>query len=59
MASTEGSIFFNSICDLPSIEKTALSAFCNGNLGELFVEYKENEVLKDLGIEVEPEESLV
>lgn len=56
MASTEGSVFFNSICDLPSIERTALSAFCNGNLGELFVEYKENEVLKIENGVVQPPE---
>lgn len=41
-----GREFLNTICDLESIEKAALPAFCNGNLGELFIEYKENEVLK-------------
>ncbi len=56
MTATEGSVFFNSICDLPSIERTALAAFCNGNLGELFVEYKENEVLKIENGVVQPPE---
>lgn len=34
---------FSKICDLDSLEKIASSAFYNGNLGELFVEYRENE----------------
>lgn len=34
---------FSKICDLSALEKAASSAFCNGNLGELFVEYRENE----------------
>lgn len=34
---------FSEICDLDSLEKVASSAFCSGNLGELFVEYRENE----------------
>lgn len=34
---------FSEICDLSSLEKLASSAFCYGNLGELFVEYRENE----------------
>lgn len=38
--------FFNGICDLEVVEKTALQAFCGGSLGELFVEYKEDEILK-------------
>ncbi len=46
MNKTDASVFLGSICNLQSIEKVALGAFCNGNLGELFVEYKENEVLK-------------
>ena len=38
--------FLSNICDLQSIGKAALPAFCHGHLGELFVEYKESEVLK-------------
>jgi TldD protein len=38
--------FLLSICDLPSIERTASSAFYNGRKGELFVEYRETEFLK-------------
>lgn len=36
---------FSKICDLDALEKIASSAFCNGNLGELFVEYRENEAI--------------
>lgn len=38
--------FFSNICDLELIEKTALLAFSGGNLGELFIEYKEDEIFK-------------
>ncbi|MDR2794631.1 MAG: hypothetical protein LBB12_02545 [Holosporaceae bacterium] len=38
--------FFCDICDLNALEKTALEAFCGGNLGELFMEYREDEVLR-------------
>lgn len=37
---------FYKICDLETLGKDALSIFCNGRLGELFIEYKESEVLK-------------
>ncbi|MDR1334084.1 MAG: hypothetical protein LBJ71_02600 [Holosporaceae bacterium] len=43
---TAASEFFNSICDLQSLERAALPAFCDGNRGELFVEYKEEETLR-------------
>lgn len=36
-------ITFPNICDLDSLERTASAAFCGGNLGELFVEYREDE----------------
>ncbi|MDR0968641.1 MAG: hypothetical protein LBL99_03355 [Holosporaceae bacterium] len=43
---TEAAAFLNGICDLSAIEKTALEAFYDGNMGELFVEYKEEELLR-------------
>ncbi|MDR0631876.1 MAG: hypothetical protein LBF54_01360 [Holosporaceae bacterium] len=46
MLSTEASAFFNGICDLSAIEKSALLAFGNGNSGELFIEYREKESLR-------------
>lgn len=42
----EASEFFNSICDLHSLESAAMGAFCKNIRGELFVEYKESEVFK-------------
>lgn len=38
--------FFSQRCDLDAIDSVALEAFCNNRLGELFVEYKEDEVIK-------------
>ena len=38
--------FFKNLCDLENLEKIALGAFCRGNLGELFLEYSENESLR-------------
>ncbi|GHT98432.1 peptidase C69 [Alphaproteobacteria bacterium] len=38
--------FFSNICDLDNIEKAALGAFCGGNLGELFLEYREDESIR-------------
>lgn len=38
--------FFDEICDLNSMEKVALNAFCDNYFGELFVEYREDEMLK-------------
>ncbi|MDR2681605.1 MAG: hypothetical protein LBB29_00985 [Holosporaceae bacterium] len=38
--------FFRGICDLDGLEKVALNAFCNGNSGELFIEYREDEALR-------------
>ncbi|MDR2781040.1 MAG: hypothetical protein LBB21_01090 [Holosporaceae bacterium] len=46
MTSIGASEFFGDICDLPAIEKVAVGAFCDGNKGELFVEYKEEETLR-------------
>ena len=36
----------SNICDLQKVENMALSAFCNGICGELFIEYKESEVIR-------------
>ena len=36
---------FSEICDLVALEKNASSAFVDGNLGELFVEYREDEAI--------------
>jgi TldD protein len=38
--------FLCGICDLHSLEKIALTAFYGGHRGELFLEYKEDEILK-------------
>lgn len=38
--------FLSGICDLENVERTALSAFSGGVCGELFVEYRESEVLR-------------
>ncbi|MDR1982548.1 MAG: hypothetical protein LBQ08_01990 [Holosporaceae bacterium] len=46
MLSAEANVFLSNICDLHAIEKLALSAFHNGNMGELFIEYKEGESIK-------------
>ena len=36
----------SNICDLQKVENMALSAFCNGICGELFIEYRESEVIR-------------
>ncbi|MDR2158024.1 MAG: hypothetical protein LBO02_01765, partial [Holosporaceae bacterium] len=46
MSSAEANAFLNNICDLSSMEKLALSAFYGKNMGELFVEYREDESIK-------------
>jgi hypothetical protein len=38
--------FLGNICDLESIQRSALLAFCGGSLGELFIEYREDETLR-------------
>lgn len=44
---TEASNFLqNNICDLQKVENVALPAFCGGVCGELFIEYKESEVIR-------------
>ena len=44
---TEASNFLqNNICDLQKLESVALPAFCGGVCGELFIEYKESEVIR-------------
>lgn len=42
----DASDFFSNICDLQNVEKFALSAFCGGICGELFIEYKESEAIR-------------
>ncbi|MDR2766309.1 MAG: hypothetical protein LBB63_02495 [Holosporaceae bacterium] len=42
----EAETFLKGICDLHSMEKIALSAFDRGHMGELFVEYREDEALR-------------
>jgi TldD protein len=44
--STEVIDFFSTICDLKSVETTAMTAFGSGDLGELFVEYKAEEIFR-------------
>ncbi|MDR2646318.1 MAG: hypothetical protein LBC04_04060 [Holosporaceae bacterium] len=46
MYSQEADKFLRTICDLSTLENTALSAFCDGHSGELFVEYRETESLR-------------
>ncbi|MDR1362418.1 MAG: hypothetical protein LBJ16_04375 [Holosporaceae bacterium] len=43
-SSTE--IFFSKFCDLEQLSHAAMDAFCGEALGELFLEYAENEVLR-------------
>lgn len=45
-ANEASSFLQKNICDLQSVESSALSAFCRGVCGELFIEYKESEVIR-------------